>query len=576
MSAKKYNENMRKFLSREKNFLPIKIKGSVPINVALVYPNTYHMGMSNLGFHSIYYQINSRDDALCHRAFMPKSTGNTNDIYTLEGDKPLNEYDIVGFSISFELDYINIIKILESAHISVFSQNRNRPLIMAGGPAATFNPEPLSPFVDFFVIGEGEEVIHEILEEYKRFQSRDKQEILEALSQIKGVYVPAFYKITYDKQGKVLDIKNDDFVSSSVSKRWVRDLNKYNTESVILTPYTEFKDMFLIEVSRGCGRNCRFCMAGYCYRAPRYRTLDKVLERAEFGSKYKDKIGLVGAAISDYPYIDQLAEKLIEMNIKFSVSSLRADTLREPLMNGLAFSGHKTLTIAPEAGSEKLRKVINKGITDEDVINSVKLAHNFGVNNVKLYYIIGLPEETEDDLKEMVHFLTFLKEYMKGIGNKLGTMTVSVNPFIPKPFTPFQWLGMEPVKLVNDKINFLQSRLRPMGIKVIFESPRLSEIQSALARGDRHTGLLLYEIYKKGATNSAYKNAEIEGKNISYYAHRQLDHDDILPWSHIDIGLKKEYFISEYNKALEGKHTARCTDEKCRTCKICQNKIIEV
>ncbi|NLZ54787.1 MAG: radical SAM protein [Thermoanaerobacteraceae bacterium] len=566
--AAKYKQNLRELLSSEISLFPVKTLWSVPVNVALVYPNTYSIGMSNLGFHSIYYQINSRADALCHRAFLP-SNHTANDFKTLEADKPINEYDIVGFSISFELDYINIINILESAHISAFSQNRHRPLIMAGGPAATFNPEPLSPFVDFFVIGEGEEIIHEIIEQYRKFQNRDKHEILEALSQIKGVYVPSLYKITYDKQGKVQDIKHENSVQGKITKRWVKDLNKFNTESVILTPYTEFKDMFLIEVSRGCGRNCRFCMAGYCYRIPRYRSLDRVLQRAKLGSKYKDKIGLVGAAVSDYPYIDELAEKLVENNIKFSVSSLRADTLREPLMNGLAFSGHKTLTIAPEAGSERLRKVINKGITDEHVINSVRLAHKFGINNVKLYYIIGLPGETGDDINEMIDFLIFLKEYMKGLGNKLGTMTISVNPFIPKPFTPFQWFGMQPTKLLNDRIKFLQHRLKPKGIKVIFESPRISEIQSALARGDRQTGLLLYDIYKCGATTSAYKKAEIEGKSISYYAHRQLDQGEILPWSYIDMGLKKEYFISEYNRAIEGKQTARCTDERCMVCNIC-------
>ncbi|MGB4287252.1 MAG: radical SAM protein [Tepidanaerobacteraceae bacterium] len=569
--AVKNKLDMKELLSAEVFLLPVKTFGSVPINISLVYPNTYSMGMSNLGFHSIYYQINSRDDALCHRAFIP-SYENADNITTLEGDKSINEYDIVGFSISFELDYINIIKILESANISAFSQNRNGPLVMAGGPAATFNPEPLSPFVDFFVIGEGEEVIHDILEQYRHFQNRDKQEILEALAQIKGVYVPSFYKVAYDKEGKVLDIRHESYVPAKVTKRWIKDIDEYNTESVILTPYTEFKDMFLTEVSRGCGRNCRFCMAGYCYRIPRHRSLDKVLERAEFGSKHKDKIGLVGAAVSDYPFIDQLAEQLVENNIKFSVSSLRADTLREPLMQGLAFSGHKTLTIAPEAGSDRLRQVINKGITDEHVINSVKLAHKYRVDNLKLYYIIGLPGESDEDLKEMVDFLLSLKEYMKAIGNKRGMLTVSVNPFIPKPFTPFQWLGMEPVKLLNDRINFLKTQLRARGIKLIFESPRLSEIQSALARGDRQTGLLLYDIYKKGASTTAFKKAEIEGKSIDFYAHRPLDQDEILPWEHIDIGLKKEFFISEFHRAMEGKPTTRCTDEKCASCKICHTK----
>jgi radical SAM superfamily enzyme YgiQ (UPF0313 family) len=450
----KYKRMKNEITSKEIFLLPVKTIGSVPINVSLVYPNTYSIGMSNLGFHSIYAQINSRDDALCHRAFLPIGESNNYNVYTLEADKHLNEYDIVGFSISFEMDYINIIKILESAGIPLFSEYRQMPLVMAGGPAATFNPEPLSPFVDFFVIGEGEEVIHEIMEKYKEFQNRSKPEILEALAQIKGVYVPSFYNISYDEEGKVENVESKNYAQRKIRKRWVKDLNKFNTESVILTTYTEFKDMFLMEVSRGCGRNCRFCMAGYCYRVPRHRSIDKVLERAEFGSNHIGKIGLVGAAVSDYPVIDELAEKLVEKGIKFSVSSLRADTLREPLMNGLAFSGHKTLTIAPEAGSNRLRRIINKGITDEHVLSSVKLAHKYGIDNVKLYYIIGLPGETGDDINEMIEFLTFLKDFIKGLGNKRGNLTISVNPFIPKPFTPFQWFGMESVKLLNQKIRF--------------------------------------------------------------------------------------------------------------------------
>lgn len=566
---RKSKETMRELTSSEKNFASVKTFKSVPTNVCLVYPNIYSLGMSNLGYHSIYFQINSRDDSLCHRAFL--SLGKI-DLKTIEAVQPIDVYDIVGFSISFEMDYINIIKLLESARIPVFSEDRQYPLIMAGGPAPTFNPEPLTPFIDFFVIGEGEKVIHEIIEKYEKLRHKGKQEILENLSQISGVYVPSLYDITYDKEGKVAEIKYKSSAPARIKKRWIKDINEYNTESVILTPYTEFKNMFLMEISRGCGRNCRFCMAGYCYRIPRYRSLDKVLERAEFGSKYKEKIGLVGAAVSDYPFIDQLAEQLIKREIKFSVSSLRADTLREPLMEGLAYSGHRTLTIAPEAGSERLRKIINKGITEEHVINSINLAYKHGIKNVKLYYIIGLPEEISDDINEMADFIIELKDYMQSIGNKRGTLTVSINPFIPKAFTPFQWLGMESIKTLNQKIKLLKNRLKPKGIKVIFESPRLSEIQSALSRGNRQTGLLLYDAYKNGASTSAFKKAEIDGKGIGYYAHRALNFDEVLPWDHIDLGLKKDYFFSEYKRALKGHFTTRCTDEKCKLCTICQHK----
>lgn len=564
--------SVRELAAKEKIFSSVKTIRSVPINVSLVYPNTYSLGMSNLGFQSIYYQINSRDDALCHRAFLSLQNDNTCNINTVEADKSISEYDIIGFSVSFEMDYINIIKILESANIPVFAKDRQTTLVMIGGPIATFNPEPLALFADIFVVGEGEEVIHEIMTVYKEYQKKPKKEILEALSQIQGVYVPSLYQVSYDKKGNILEIKAASNAPNIIKKRWVQDLNKYNIETVVLTPYTEFKDMFLIEISRGCGRNCRFCMAGYCYRIPRYKLLDKVLDRAEIGVQYKRKVGLVGAAISDYPYIDELAMKFEEKGIKFSVSSLRADTLREPLMQGLAYSGHKTLTVAPEAGSQRLRNIINKGITEEHIINSVKLAHKYGIDNVKLYYIIGLPEETDSDINEMIDFLMGLKEYMKGLGNKLGILTISVNPFIPKPFTPFQWLGMESVKILNKKIKLLQNNLRPKGIKVIYESPRISQIQAALSRGDRRTGLLLYSAYKKGSTTAALRKAEIDGKDIQFYAHRSFSFDELLPWSLLDLGLKKEYFISEFNRALKGEHTTRCTNEKCRVCKICQHK----
>ncbi len=559
----------KNLISKETVLVPKKTFGSVPINVALVYPNTYTIGMSNLGFHSIFYQVNSRDDALCHRAFFSLKNSIDDYINTLEADKPINEYDIIGFSISFELDYINILKILDTMGIPLSSKERQGPLIMAGGPALTCNPEPLADFIDFFVIGEGEEIIHEIIKTYREHKSSSKDEILEALAQIEGVYVPQFCNVDYDETENVADIKTHPKAQIPVKRRWIKNLDDYNTESVILTPYTEFKNMFLLEVSRGCGRNCRFCMAGYCYRVPRQRSLDKVLERAEYGARFMQKIGLVGAAVSDYPFIDKLAEELIKSRIKFSVSSLRADSLREPLMAALAYSGHKTLTVAPEAGSERLRKVINKGISEEHVVNAAKLARKFGIKNLKLYYIIGLPYEKNEDIDEMIEFLVALKNTFK---NSYSNLTVSINPFIPKPFTPFQWIGMEDVKSLNEKIKLIQNKLKPHGIKVIFESPRMSEIQAGLARGNRHTAKLLYEIYKNGATNSAFSKTKIDGKGLEFYAHREIDKKAVLPWEHINIGLSKAYFLGEYNRATNGQPTEKCTEEKCQKCRICQIK----
>jgi len=559
---KKYKD----LLEKETPLVDVRNYGEREVNFALIYPNTYNLGMSNLGFMSIYNQINKRPDSLCHRGFLPfrdemvifKKTKTP--LFTLECQKPLKDYNIVGFSISFELDYINILSILEFSHIPLKSSDRNEshPLIIAGGPCATFNPEPLTPFIDVFVIGEGEEVVHEIIEKSKSlFDNRYK--MLEELAKIPGVYVPSLYKIKYLDDGKIKSIEKKDSTAKKVKKRWIKELSMTPANSVILSPLSEFKDMFLIEISRGCWRNCRFCMAGYCYKMPRAHKVDDIMKYALKGKKLGQKVGLVSAAVSDYPHIDELVNKLMDNGIKFSVSSLRADSISPLLLEGLKFSGHRTITFAPEAGTERLRRIINKKITEDDIFNTVHMAADKDIPNIRMYFIIGLPFEKDEDVSGIFETTKKIIEYSDEINYKFRNITISINPFIPKPFTPFQWSPMEDEITLQNKIKFIKKELSDYkNVKVIWENPRWSAIQGLLSRGDRRMGDVLYEAYKYGGNLSAWRKAIKKlDMDIGFYLYRERSFDETLPWSHIDLNLNEEFLKNENERARRIGHPGK-------------------
>jgi radical SAM family uncharacterized protein len=548
------------------------------IEIALAYPNTYHIGMSNLGVHQIYAILNTRADTACERVFLPDDEDiaeyqrTRTPLFTLESRRPVREFDILAFSVSFEQDYLNILEMLRLSGIPIRKQDRTAddPLVILGGICSFFNPEPLVDFFDAVIIGEGEEVAGEFLDRYLQYRDQGRQELLRAASRLPGVYVPEFYEVLYKDDGTIQERrKREPGAPDSIRKRTIASIDRRNAATVILTPNTEFSDMFLTEITRGCGRHCRFCMAGYIYLPPRNLEITTAREQATKADEFCGRIGLVGAALSDYPDIGELCSS-IEGSV--SVSSLRADSVSEVLIERLAKSAHKTIAVAPEAGSERLRKVINKGVTEEDILRAADLVFGKGIPNLKLYFILGLPTETQEDVEAILTLALQVREvqlkYARPLG-RIGRITLSVNSFVPKPFTPFQWEPMESVDSLNKKQRFLEKAVKKIGnMNIIHDLPKWEYIQALLSRGDRRIGRLLVAAHERGGD---WKAAAREMKvDMDPYITRRRAFDEVLPWDFIDIGVRKDYLMKEYDRALEGKFTPACKVGTCRTCGVCK------
>lgn len=547
------------------------------VEIALAYPNTYHVGMSNLGVHQIYAVLNGRGDTSCERVFLPEEDdipefdrSNTK-LFSLESRRPLRDFDILAFSVSFEHDYLNVLEMLRLAGISVDKNERDPdgPLLVLGGICTFFNPEPLSEFFDVVIVGEGEEIAGEFIDVYKANRETGRQDLLTALCGLQGVYIPEFYEVLYNNDGTIRERRSlIAGAPTTIVKRAVQDIDRKPAATVILSPNTEFSDMHLAEVTRGCGRHCRFCMAGYIYLPPRNLSAEQAREEASKADQTCGKIGLVGSALSDYPAIDDLCASIAG---SLSVSSLRADSLSKTLIDRLAKSGHKTIAIAPEAGSERLRKVINKGVTEEDILRAADLVFGAGIANLKLYFIIGLPTETPDDMDEIIRLAEKIREvqlrHARPAG-RIGRITLSVNSFVPKPFTPFQWEPMEDVGSLNRKQRFLEKAVKKIGnMNIIHDLPKWEFLQALLSRGDRRVGGLLKAAHAKGGD---WKAAARElGMNMDRYVTRRRSFDEVLPWDFVDIGVRKEYLKNEYGRALEGKFTPPCRVGSCTACGVC-------
>ncbi len=544
---------------------------------ALVYPNSYFVGMSNLGLHIIYELLNKRGDTACERVFLPERKkiqqyeNTRTPLMSVESQLPLLDFEIIGFVLSFEMDYFNLVKILELGKVRLRAEERGEkdPLVIAGGPCATFNPEPLSQVVDAFVIGEGEAVMPGLMDAYHgaKAEGLSRRETLLKLSKVPGVYVPSLYEHEYDSEGRLISIKVLPGAPEKVSRQWVKELDAYPAHTVVVTDNTEF-NFYLIETARGCGRHCRFCMAGYCFRRPRNRSLEVINREVQEALKYRKRIGLMGAAISDYPEIDELCRDILGEGLSMSVASFRADSVTEELVESLASSGLKTLTIAPEAGSVRMRAVINKGIEEKHVFNTVKLGLKAGIRNFKLYIMVGLPFEEEADIEAIIDLANRVKDYMEEQGSK-GTLTLSVNPFIPKPFTPFQWTPMADRKAVEQKLKHLEKSLRGRRhIVVNVESPKEAYVQGVLARGGRPVGEVLLKACAAGGSKAFKKALKESGLRAEDELYRQRGEDECFPWDRLDMGFTRNYLYQELKRAEELKPTLPCFDN-CHRCGVC-------
>lgn len=574
----------------------VKDKKNIRTRMALCFPDNYEIGMSHLGLKILYSLINAREDCWAERVYAPwpdmeaLMRENHIPLYGLESLDPLREFDFLGFSLQYELSYTNILNMLDLAGIDPLAENRTNddPVIFAGGPCA-MNAEPLCDFFDCFQLGEGEEIMLEMIDLYQKHRASgkwDKKAFLKDAAQIPGMYVPSLYDVTYHEDGTIAAITPKDGAPATITKRIVKDFDKVFYPDTFIVPYTEVvHDRAVLEVMRGCIRGCRFCQAGFIYRPIRAKKPDTLCAQGKSlcESTGYEEMSLASLSTSDHPQVEEMLDKIIdytqEEHINLSLPSLRVDNFSKELLEKVSKVRKSGLTFAPEAGTQRLRDVINKGVTEEEIMRTSRIAFEGGYTSVKLYFMLGLPFETMDDVlgitalgQRVVDLYYSLPTKPKG---KAVNVSISVSTFVPKPFTPFQWAAQDTYDEIVEKQHALTHSVTTRKISLAWHEVRTSVLEGVIARGDRRLGKAIYNAWKMGCKFDSWeeffdfdkwvKAIADAGLTMEFYASRQRTPDEIFPWDHIDVGVSKAFLRREYEKASRAEVTPNCK-EHCAGC----------